>query len=256
MCLNVSISYSIKVKSRTCELFMLKKDDFLKVSMRYREYIHKFLQRSLMVYMRYNDEIKKIINDYTNKLQNDDLDEIQEEDSEYNIYSDHESQATNSKEASSAGSEGAGNKKNSMLEKLQQSPNPKTKTSIKKLSKTSFTKKGISHSNSAKSMRKSFSPPIKGRKMTPKSSTNTINNDQNEFEVDRHIEIIKDELYMKFSFKIEKILKFFVDKGITFNHLPDNENPLTLLKQLKNIREVSERNDLIERLEMSVSKLM
>lgn len=61
MCLNEKLSYNIRVKSRNCELFVLKKNDFLRLSVNFKEFIEKFLQRSLMIYLRFNDEKKKII---------------------------------------------------------------------------------------------------------------------------------------------------------------------------------------------------
>ena len=60
MCLNEKLSFNIKIKSRNCELFVLKKNDFLRLSVNFKEFIEKFLQRSLMIYLRFNDEKKKI----------------------------------------------------------------------------------------------------------------------------------------------------------------------------------------------------
>jgi len=61
MCLNEKLSYNIKVKSRNCELFVLKKNDFLRLSVNFKEFIEKFLQKSLMKYLRFNEEKKKIL---------------------------------------------------------------------------------------------------------------------------------------------------------------------------------------------------
>ena len=43
MCLNKQLTYNIKVKSRICELFILKKDDFLKLSVNFKDFIEKFI---------------------------------------------------------------------------------------------------------------------------------------------------------------------------------------------------------------------
>ena len=61
MCLNEKLRFSIKVKSRSCELFVLKKNDFLRLSVNFKEFIESFLQKSLMIYLKYNEERKKLI---------------------------------------------------------------------------------------------------------------------------------------------------------------------------------------------------
>ena len=61
MCLNEKLRFSIKVKSRSCELFVLKKNDFLRLSVNFKEFIESFLQKSLMIYLKYKEERKKLI---------------------------------------------------------------------------------------------------------------------------------------------------------------------------------------------------
>ena len=61
MCLNEKLRFSIKVRSRSCELFVLKKNDFLRLSVNFKEFIESFLQKSLMIYLKYNEERKKLI---------------------------------------------------------------------------------------------------------------------------------------------------------------------------------------------------
>lgn len=105
MCLNEKLGHNIKVKSRNCELFVLKKTDFLRLSVNFKDFIEKFLQRSLMIYLRFNDEKKKImkIMDDQNKADNGDQDqdksandlemirerEDEEVSEEYDIFGDH-----------------------------------------------------------------------------------------------------------------------------------------------------------------------
>jgi hypothetical protein len=67
MCLNEKLSHNIKVKSRSVELFVLKKNDFLKVSVSFKEIVEKFLQKSLLIYMKFNDEKKKAMSEYMEK---------------------------------------------------------------------------------------------------------------------------------------------------------------------------------------------
>lgn len=106
MCLNEKLTFNIKVKSRNCELFVLKKNDFLRLSVNFKEFIEKFLQRSLMIYLRFNDEKKKVmksIEDQNKNLQTanknpkgktDILEIVDEEGNEegsevYDIFADH-----------------------------------------------------------------------------------------------------------------------------------------------------------------------
>jgi hypothetical protein len=70
MCLNEKLTYNIKVKSRNCELFVLKKNDFLRLSVNFKEFIEKFLQKSLMKYLRFNEEKKKIFKSIDDKYLN------------------------------------------------------------------------------------------------------------------------------------------------------------------------------------------
>ena len=68
MCLNEKLRFNIKVKSRNCELFVLKKSDFLRLSVNFKEFIEKFLHKSLMIYLKYNEERKKIISEYDDMM--------------------------------------------------------------------------------------------------------------------------------------------------------------------------------------------
>jgi hypothetical protein len=207
--------------------------------MRYKEYIHNFLQRSLMIYMRYNDEIKKIINEYSNNLASSEnnLGEIQEEESEYNIYSERSSDS--SKTVS---------ENNKPIETKQNQSH--SKHSYKKINSSTNNNKILSKQNSMKS-KTGFS---KQHSFNNTNNCETFNH--SEFEVDKHISRIKNELYFKFCMKIERILNFFSDKNITFENIPQSENPLNLLKKLTEIKEVGDRNEIIEKLENSVSKFI
>ena len=68
MCLKEKLRFNIKVKSRNCELFVLKKSDFLRLSVNFKEFIEKFLHKSLMIYLKYNEERKKIISEYDDMM--------------------------------------------------------------------------------------------------------------------------------------------------------------------------------------------
>jgi len=68
MCLNEKLRFNIKVKSRNSELFILKKIDFLNLTVNFKEFIEKFLYKSLMIYLKYNEERKKIISEYEDMM--------------------------------------------------------------------------------------------------------------------------------------------------------------------------------------------
>ena len=74
MCLNEKLSFNIKIKSRNCELFVLKKNDFLRLSVNFKEFIESFLHKSLMKYLKFNEEKNKMIKEFEtlmNKANND-----------------------------------------------------------------------------------------------------------------------------------------------------------------------------------------
>lgn len=61
MCLGEKLTINIKIKSRSCELFVLKKSDFLRVSVEYKEYIDLFLKESLFHYLQFEERKKQMI---------------------------------------------------------------------------------------------------------------------------------------------------------------------------------------------------
>ena len=65
------LKYGIRVKSRTCELFVLTNNDFLKLSINFKDFIQRFLQKSLLIYLNCNNERKKMIASITETDKND-----------------------------------------------------------------------------------------------------------------------------------------------------------------------------------------
>ena len=61
MCLNEKLTYNIKVKSRNSELYVLKKNDFLKLSVNFKDFIEMFLQKSLSIYLRFTELKTKVV---------------------------------------------------------------------------------------------------------------------------------------------------------------------------------------------------
>lgn len=169
--------------------------------MRYREYIHKFLQKSLMVYLHYDQEITKIRQQYDSETVVS-LESIKEENSDIESEKHH----------------------------------------------------NIIKKQSDKIINKKLSGKFQ-RSGSKKNSVQTVNSIDPDFEVNKHMDKIKEELYNKFASKIEKIIKYFEEKNVQQND-PRLEKPLNILKKLKEIKEVNDRNELIEELEQSVSNLL
>ena len=81
MCLNKQLCYNIKVKSRVCELFVLKKDDFLRLSVNFKDFIEKFLKKSLYKFLKLIEDLNqmKILNNENEDEENmKELDIIEE----------------------------------------------------------------------------------------------------------------------------------------------------------------------------------
>jgi CRP-like cAMP-binding protein len=85
MCLNEKLTFNIKIKSRNCELFVLKKNDFLRLSVNFKEFIENFLHKSLMKYLKFNEEKNKMIKEFEtlmNKANNKNKEKEKEKDEE------------------------------------------------------------------------------------------------------------------------------------------------------------------------------
>ena len=79
MCLNEKLSFNIKIKSRNCELFVLKKNDFLRLSVNFKEFIESFLHKSLMKYLKFNEEKNKMMKEFDSLINADEGEEGEEE---------------------------------------------------------------------------------------------------------------------------------------------------------------------------------
>ena len=78
-CLNEKLSFNIKIKSRNCELFVLKKNDFLRLSVNFKEFIESFLHKSLMKYLKFNEEKNQMIKEFDSLINGEDGDDDEEE---------------------------------------------------------------------------------------------------------------------------------------------------------------------------------
>jgi hypothetical protein len=95
MCLNKQLTYNMKIKSRICELFVLRKDDFLRLSVNFKEYIENFLKIALFKFLKLHGEITQIINGIEEGLEPHEImlginnaDDLEEGDQEDNIVED------------------------------------------------------------------------------------------------------------------------------------------------------------------------
>ena len=79
MCLNEKLTFNIKIKSRNCELFVLKKNDFLRLSVNFKEFIESFLHKSLMKYLKFNEEKNKMMKEFDSLINADEGEEGEEE---------------------------------------------------------------------------------------------------------------------------------------------------------------------------------
>ena len=94
MCLNEKLTFNIKIKSRNCELFVLKKNDFLRLSVNFKEFIENFLHKSLMKYLKFNEEKNKMIKEFEtlmNKANNKNKDKEKENEDKKSKNSDKSS---------------------------------------------------------------------------------------------------------------------------------------------------------------------
>ena len=102
MCLNEKLSFNIKIKSRNCELFVLKKNDFLRLSVNFKEFIESFLHKSLMKYLKFNEEKNQMIKEFDSLINGEDGDDDEEEDEEDSEEEDEEGEDEENEEGDKA----------------------------------------------------------------------------------------------------------------------------------------------------------
>ena len=102
MCLNEKLSFNIKIKSRNCELFVLKKNDFLRLSVNFKEFIESFLHKSLMKYLKFNEEKNQMIKEFDSLINGEDGDDDEEEGEEDEEEEDEEGEDEENEEGDKA----------------------------------------------------------------------------------------------------------------------------------------------------------
>jgi hypothetical protein len=264
MCLSEKLQYNIKVKSRNCELFVLKKNDFLRLSVNFKDFIEKFLYKSLMIYLRFTNEkkrIMKLIEDsnshLSNKLKKDkqaegeELERIDEEiENEYDIYNANNSisEASADNEAKAEGNE---EPKNSQADKKENSMNS-SEDSIE--SKTSDEKKQINNLNNRIMQNNLLDTTNFINSNIAKMSNGKKDESMDGGDIEDSQERSK-ALNKKFAKKIDKIVNFLEKNKNELENF-NTTNTLALLKQLKNTDDLMERNETIDRIEQYLSEIL
>lgn len=138
MCLNKRLIYNIKIKSRICEMLVLKKDDFLKLSVNHREHVEAFLNASVFKHLQFKTN-------HAHLLQFD-MFEKKEQDEEYvpmqSIQEELEEAVTEeeSKETESSGQKDVSNNKEEVFikrtsAKIVSQPNSELSAKLKSMKK-------------------------------------------------------------------------------------------------------------------------
>ena len=263
----------------------------MRLSVNYKEAIEKFLQRSLLIYLRFNEDKKKAKksvenlekvmeeNDDNSKRKDkrkDSLDKIMEENDEDN---EDEMVEENEDKASKNGDNNEQKELNKEINKKDNKPTPQNNkanssdsdsddensnhpSSLKKASNK------LAKSNDNKDLTKSIDDKKgtgKNKKYDHEKILSLLNNKQkNENEpkdIDKNnnntkeiknVERLKGEINKKFMKKLEKLIEFLSKTKIQFDA---DANPIVLLDKLKKVTEITERNEIIDQIESIVMSL-
>jgi hypothetical protein len=270
MCLNEKLSYNIKVKSRTCELFVLKKNDFLRLSVNFKDFIEVFLHKSLMIYLKFNEEKKRLIKEERlkgNKLKENkqykELKELKEkpknqkesplnleivteekeEVSEYDVESEY---FTSNTEKSILSNE---NSHESVLAdfKKGQKDDKRVKTIIDVVSNSvskNFKKRNVSSdSNQSKCSSKQSESyeNYENNLDSPKPHFEQVEKKENTYDK------LKLDVNKKIIKKIDRIIEYLESNKIEFSNY--EVDPIELLKSLKQEKNILEKNFIIDKIE-------
>ncbi len=138
MCLNEKLTVNIKIKSRNCELFVLKKNDFLRLSVNFKEFIESFLHSSLMKYLKFNEEKNKMIKEFETLIKGSDESEENESNEEEEENSDlinsdieNENESEKSEDQSKSGDNSSKNNKSDKNSNSEEKESEKENKEIK-----------------------------------------------------------------------------------------------------------------------------
>ena len=253
MCLNEKLSYNIKIKSRNCELFLLKKSNFLKLSVNFKEFIENFLQKSLMKYLKFNEEKNKMIKEFEDLMNSTDNKNLKNIEKDKNLISNDEDSFSNDiDEKSKSKSNESNDENNSNISdkeknKLIENDDKEKTVSIEKDEK----KQSISskENNFFKRQKTNLGPTLE-KKIT--YNPNIKQNDLN-INVDNLINEDDKENDEKFIDKCNKIIEYINKSNFNFGSL--EEDPRDLLKSLKSETDITTKNIIIDKLENIFKKV-
>ena len=244
MCLNEKLSFNIKIKSRNCELFVLKKNDFLRLSVNFKEFIENFLHKSLMKYLKFNEEKNKMIKEFEalmSKCNGDTNKDLEKSDSiKNNLQAIEEEKDDAIEEISDEEliNESDSQEENNTKKSIKEIP-PSKKQSMKN-SHTMVSPDNESKKNALKNTL-TMNRKISSESVTENEKINPIDSD------DTSTNKIKHQLNTKFQKKIDKIIEYIDKKNFNFDG--SGQNPKELLLQLKNDIDLNEKNNIIEQVE-------
>ena len=253
MCLNEKLSYNIKIKSRNCELFLLKKSNFLKLSVNFKEFIENFLQKSLMKYLKFNEEKNKMIKEFEDLMNSTDNKNLKNDNNDKNLISNDEDSFSNDIEEKSKSKSNERNDENNSnnndkeKNKLIENDEKEKTISIDKDDK----KQSISskENNFFKRQKTNLGPTLE-KKIT--YNPNIKQNDLN-INVDNLINEDDKENDEKFIDKCNKIIEYINKSNFNFGSL--EEDPRDLLKSLKSETDITTKNIIIDKLENIFKKV-
>lgn len=262
MCLGEKLTYSIKIKSKNCELYVMQKNDFLRLTVNYKQFIEYFLHKSFMRYLKFTEEKNQM---------------IKEIEAQTNSKSNHSETSSLCRAKGSSKNVKEHKSDDHLLSQIKED----SCENISEISKNIIVDKGSSiidnnilRVNKTHSLLKSNSMRIdKGKeamfhsdtkfpvKSSPsgimnKSSKNVIQNppilDETQEQEEEEVKKIKKIIMQKFSAKVQKIIHYFERYNYTFNS--EEENPKELLIQLQNSKSNEEKNKILDKIETIINK--
>lgn len=224
MCLNEKLSFNIKIKSRNCELYVLKKNDFLRLSVNFKEFIENFLHKSLMKYLKFTEEKNKMIREFEQLM---------------NKCGDNNSNRMASINKNLQAIEEEKDEADAEISKGDDEEEPNSETSNNKESKKDNENEEEIKSNTKK-QKKSIANSLNPTKTKEDNQSNSIGDDDN-------VDKFNKQLNNKFIKKIDKIVDYLSKKNYQFKS--SDKNPKEILIQLKNEDNLVKKNELIDQIE-------
>lgn len=253
MCLNEKLTFNIKIKSRNCELFVLKKNDFLRLSVNFKEFIENFLHKSLMKYLKFNEEKNKMIKEFEALMskcngggENKDLEKSNSIKNDLQAIEEEKDDA----EVEEISDEVLGDESDNSQDKV-------TKKNEEKV--PSLGKPQININSNAvpglEDQKKNANTSLKNSNTFNLKSNDLLGAGQIEEKVnslgdpeDTTTNKLKHQLNNKFQKKIDKIIEYIEKNNFKFDQ--NGKNPKELLLQLKSDIDLNEKNKIIEQIEI------